>query len=82
MAVNKIVIPVRGMTCASCVATIEKALSHLPGVVSATVNLATEKAAVEYDAGKVKPGDMVKAILDSGYGVGLEKTTFGILGMT
>ncbi len=45
---NKAVFPVEGMHCAACVSRVEKALKAVPGVVSATVNLATEKAAVEY----------------------------------
>src|SRR5438132_7093796 len=41
-------IPIEGMSCASCVAKIEHGLSEVPGVVQASVNLATEKATVEY----------------------------------
>ena len=41
--------PVTGMTCASCVRRIEKALSRVPGVSEANVNLATEKARVVYE---------------------------------
>ena len=41
-------IPVKGMTCAACVARVERAIKRLPGVVSATVNLTAEKAFVEY----------------------------------
>jgi Cu+-exporting ATPase len=40
-------IPIEGMTCASCVARVEKALQDVPGVSRASVNLATERAAVE-----------------------------------
>ncbi|MBI3024528.1 MAG: heavy-metal-associated domain-containing protein, partial [Candidatus Tectomicrobia bacterium] len=48
-------LPVGGMTCASCAARIEKQLSGLEGVVSASVNLATERATVAYDARKLSP---------------------------
>ena len=43
----RMVLPVRGMTCASCVAHVEKALARVPGVQKVAVNLATESAAVE-----------------------------------
>jgi P-type Cu+ transporter len=43
------VFPVTGMTCASCVRRIEKALAKVPGVQEASVNLATEKAKAVYD---------------------------------
>jgi Cu+-exporting ATPase len=60
---------VGGMTCASCVATVEKALNRLPGVKSATVNFAIEKAIVEFDP-KVSPvPELEKAVTDVGYDV-------------
>ncbi len=46
--VEKAHIHITGMTCASCVARVEVALSSVPGVISANVNLASEKATVEY----------------------------------
>src|SRR3990170_6686140 len=48
-----IVLPVAGMTCASCVMKVEKALERLPGVVGARVNLAVGSAGVDYDPGRV-----------------------------
>src|SRR4030042_4875396 len=48
IAVQKSIFPVHGMTCVSCVARVEEALKSVPGVVSAGVNLASEKATVEY----------------------------------
>ena len=42
-------LPITGMTCASCVRRVEKALARTPGVASASVNLATEKATVTFD---------------------------------
>jgi Cu+-exporting ATPase len=79
---DKITIPLQGMTCASCAATIEKALSGLTGVSKANVNLASEKASVEYDSTKANAGKMARTISDAGYGVAFEKTTFGVGGMT
>src|SRR3989338_4545535 len=48
--IKKIILPIKGMHCASCAATIEKSLKRLKGVSSANVNFASEKAAVDYDA--------------------------------
>src|SRR6476620_4348700 len=46
---SQLEIRVTGMTCASCVARVEKALKNLPGVLDASVNLATDKAKLDYD---------------------------------
>ena len=62
-----VVIPVEGMTCASCVAHIEKAVGKLEGVAGVTVNLATEKADVTYDPVRVRLSGIKKAITDAGY---------------
>jgi P-type Cu+ transporter len=60
---------VTGMTCASCVGRVERALRGLPGVVEASVNLANERATVGYVAGEVEPRDLKKAVKEAGYGV-------------
>ncbi len=66
----KIELAITGMTCANCVATVERTLNKkVPGVIDATVNLATEKATVEYIPGQVTRADMVAAIERAGYGV-------------
>ncbi len=63
-------LPIVGMTCANCAATIERALTRrVPGVLSATVNLATERATVEYVPGQVTRQDLVAAIERAGYKV-------------
>lgn len=58
---------ISGMSCASCVAQVEKALNKLPEVTSATVNLATERAHVEL-AKPIKPERVIQAVIDAGYG--------------
>ncbi len=63
------VLPITGMTCANCATTIERVLNKLDGVVSANVNLATEKATVEYIAGAIGQADLIAAIERAGYGV-------------
>ena len=50
---NNTTITLQGMTCDSCVLAIEKALAHTPGVLNASVNLATERATVRYDPRQV-----------------------------
>ncbi len=68
--VARLELPVTGMTCANCAATIERTLNRrTPGVVQATVNLATERASVEYIPGATGRAAIVKAIEDAGYGV-------------
>ena len=55
------------MTCASCVGRVEKALSAVPGVTKAVVNLATESAHVEATAGLTHQDQLIKAVEDAGY---------------
>ena len=71
---RKSIFPVGGMTCASCVARVEKALNDVPGVISANVNLASEKATVEYTE-EVKSADLRSAVKEAGYELGPETET-------
>ena len=64
-------LPIEGMTCASCVARVEKALKKVPGVGSAEVNLATETATVTLAAG-ARPESLVEAVHKAGYETRLE----------
>jgi len=73
-ATQKSAFPVHGMTCASCVARVEQALSSVSGVVSANVNLASEKATVEYLEGTLI-SDLKKAVAGAGYELGGEAET-------
>ena len=59
-------VPITGMTCASCAARIERKLNKLDGV-SATVNYATERAAVDYDPELVQPGELLGMVEAAGY---------------
>ncbi|GAA0463292.1 heavy metal translocating P-type ATPase [Alkalibacillus silvisoli] len=58
---------ISGMTCAACATKIEKKLSKMEGVSSATVNFAMENVSVEYDEGQVTVGDMMEGIRKLGY---------------
>jgi len=74
-------LPIDGMTCASCVARVERALRTVPGVVEATVNLATERAQITA-ADTTNRSRLVAAIKDAGYDVPAEPVGLIIGGMT
>src|SRR6476469_7384675 len=67
---TEVTFPVTGMTCASCVRRVEKALGKAAGVASANVNLATEKATVSYDPAVANLDTLRSAVEKAGYGVG------------
>lgn len=75
-------IGVDGMTCASCSARVERTLGKLPGVISASVNLATERAEVHFEPGKMDAQQIVDSIRDTGYNPVLEEIDLAIDGMT
>ena len=64
---SEITLGVQGMTCASCVARVERTLKKVAGVAEAHVNLATERAAVRYDPMLVGTAEMVAAVEKAGY---------------
>lgn len=74
------VLEVEGMTCASCVAHVERALKAVPGVTGASVNLATERAEVTGEA--LERALLVKAVADAGYEVPARPLELQIEGMT
>jgi Cu+-exporting ATPase len=67
--IEKVVLPIQGMTCASCVNRVEKALSSLKGVVHVNINFATERASIEYLPGEATIKDFKKAVQEAGYQV-------------
>ncbi len=64
---NKVELKITGMSCAACSAKIERRLGKMEGISSAAVNLATEKAAVEFDPNVVKVSDIINVIGNLGY---------------
>lgn len=68
---KKITLPIEGMTCASCVARVEKAISKAPGVKNVSVNLASEKAVIELDETNIDLGKIQELVEDAGYKVTL-----------
>ncbi|MBI2305385.1 MAG: copper-translocating P-type ATPase [Chloroflexi bacterium] len=79
---KRAVLPVAGMTCASCVAHVEEALNDVRGVKNVVVNLATGKAAVEYEPSLATLADMKKAVDEIGYEVVLATANLQVTGMT
>jgi Cu+-exporting ATPase len=75
-------IPITGMTCTNCAATIEKGLAETEGVENASVNFASEKATIEYDPGKVDLSKIKGTISELGYGIATKKSIFPVGGMT
>ncbi len=64
---------ITGMTCSACVRAVERAVSKLDGIESATVNFATEKLNVIYSTEKLELNDIINAVTNAGYGVDLQE---------
>jgi len=79
MSKARIVLPIEGMTCASCAATVQEALAGATGVATAGVNFATNKAAIEYDSAQTNVAQLIKTVREAGYNCGKASVTFGIV---
>jgi len=66
---KQLTLPITGMTCANCVATVERNLKKLDGVNTAVVNLSSERATVDFDSAKLGITDMIARVQRAGYGV-------------
>jgi len=80
-SINHLEIPVKGMTCASCVGRIERELSAMPGVSEVNVNLATGRANIAYD-GQQTPASLFSAIENLGFEPQAQQAELAIKGMT
>jgi len=78
----RVTIPVTGMTCASCVRRVERALEKNEGVAEASVNFAAEKTSVIYDPAVTNPDELIGTVTQAGYGTDVRETSFGVTGMT
>lgn len=78
---EKVSVKIQGMTCAACSTKVERALKKMEGVIEANVNLALEKATVEYDPGLINVEDISGRISSLGYVPVTEKTELKISGM-
>src|SRR5262249_3921594 len=79
---REVTLPVGGMTCASCVRRVEKALLKLPGVTEARVNLATEQATVDFDASVCTTDEMSQAVEKIGYFVRRDRVDLHVEGLS
>jgi Cu+-exporting ATPase len=66
---KQLILPITGMTCANCVATVERNLKKLDGVSTAAVNLSSERATVEFDPGRLELPQIIARVERAGYGV-------------
>jgi Cu+-exporting ATPase len=66
---KQLTLPITGMTCANCVATVERNLKKLDGVQSAVVNLSSERATVDFETDKLQLTDVIARVNRAGYGV-------------
>ena len=64
---RRVMVPIGGMTCASCVGRVEKALQSLPGVDEVAVNLLTEKASIHYQPDVIRLSAIKQTVVDAGY---------------
>jgi P-type Cu+ transporter len=69
---EKAELTITGMTCAACSARIEKGLKKLEGITDANVNLALERADVEYNPAAISPADLIQKVEKPGCGVALK----------
>ena len=75
MTTKPVTLPITGMTCANCAATIERNLKKLPTVQNASVNLASERATLEYDPAQLTQDQIIARIERAGYGVATTEVT-------
>src|SRR5437867_12307924 len=78
MSESRIVLPIEGMSCASCAATVQEALSRATGVATASVNYATARAAVSYDDAQTNVAELIRTVRAAGYDCGKASVSFGV----
>ena len=79
---HQVTLPILGMTCANCVASVERGLSKVEGVDAATVNLSSERASVSYDPDKTGIPALVEQVRQTGYEVALGEASLGVIGLS
>ncbi|MCQ3973479.1 MAG: heavy metal translocating P-type ATPase [Anaerolineae bacterium] len=75
MSAKQVTLPITGMTCANCAATIERGLKKLPSTQNASVNLASERASLAFDPEQLTLEQVIARIEKSGYGVAMAEVT-------
>jgi Cu+-exporting ATPase len=79
---KELTLPVLGMTCANCVATVERNAKKVDGVSDAVVNFASEKVSLTYDPSMAKPQEVIDRIHKAGYEIPTTTVELPIIGMT
>jgi Cu+-exporting ATPase len=82
MSEKSVTLPITGMTCANCAASIERGLKKLEGLHHSNINFASEQAVVSYDPQRLRLKEIVENIRSSGYSVATMKVELPIIGMT
>jgi Cu+-exporting ATPase len=82
MTERRITIPVTGMTCANCAATVQRALERTEGVREASVSFASERAEVSFDPARVREDRLAERVREAGYDVAAARVELPITGMT
>jgi len=80
--VDRVHLPVQGMSCAGCAGRVQRALDQVPGVSDASVNFASERATIAFDPGEVSIAALAEAIRSTGYTVPSQTVRLSIEGMT
>jgi len=78
MPTRQLTLPITGMTCANCAATIERNLKKLPTAQNVNVNLASERATLEFDPAQVTPAEVIARIEKAGYNVAVGEAVLPI----
>jgi Cu+-exporting ATPase len=78
MTTQQITLPVTGMTCANCAATIERSLKKLPSAANVNVNLASERATLEFDPGQLDRDQIIARIEKAGYGIAVGEASIAL----
>ena len=81
MSEKQLTLPVSGMTCANCVATVERNVRKLDGVREANVNFASERLTLVYDDSLLKASDVIARIRKAGYDVPEQTLDLAIVGI-
>ncbi|NIR25645.1 MAG: heavy-metal-associated domain-containing protein, partial [Gammaproteobacteria bacterium] len=77
-ASKQVTLPITGMTCANCVATVERNIKKVDGVESAVVNLSSERAVVNFDPKQADLKDLISRVERAGYGLASGTVDFKI----
>lgn len=80
--IKQMSVPITGMTCANCVASVERNIKKVEGVNGAIVNLSTERASFEFDADQTDLSTVIARIERAGYGIALGEADFAIQRMS